>query len=159
MNTEFEPGRSNSSGTGYNKAVNDHKKQEMLVSEAIKAREMAYAPYSKFRVGAAVSDEQGRIFTGCNIENSSFGASICAERTAIFKAVSSGSKMITKISVVCDNDEYCRPCGICRQVMSEFASDDFSLLSAKPDGSFQEFTMDEILPHAFTKFNITSETL
>jgi cytidine deaminase len=139
-------------------SVQNKSEYEELVSRALIARDQAYAPYSKFKVGAAVKDEQGRIFTGCNIENSSYGASNCAERTAIFKAVSSGSRLIKQLAVVCDSEEYCRPCGICRQVMSEFASVDFCLLSARPDGSYQIFTMDEILPHAFSGVDITSGT-
>lgn len=121
-----------------------------LVSKAIEAAESAYAPYSEFRVGAALMDEQGRIFTGCNIENSSFGASCCAERVALFNAISAGSRSISRLAVVCKSNDYCRPCGICRQVMAEFASPDFELVSARPDGQYQCFRMDEVLPFAFT---------
>lgn len=122
---------------------------KQLIDRAILAKDMAYVPYSKFRVGAALIDDKGRAFSGCNVENSSYGATCCAERTAIFKAVSEGSKKIRKMAVVCDQDDYCRPCGICRQVMAEFASDDFILLSARQDGEYEEFSMEALLPSSF----------
>lgn len=120
-----------------------------LINRAILAKDTAYVPYSNFRVGAALIDDMGREYSGCNVENASYGATCCAERTAIFKAVSEGSKKIRKMAVVCDQDDFCRPCGICRQVMAEFASEDFVLLSAKPDGEFEEFTMEMLLPSSF----------
>lgn len=122
-----------------------------LISTAIKAREHAYAPYSQFPVGAALVDEHGRIFSGCNVENVSFGAACCAERTAVFKAVSEGSRQIRRLAVVCGKDDYCLPCGICRQVMSEFAAADFVLLAANPRGEFKSYSLDQLLPHAFKK--------
>ena len=120
-----------------------------LIALADGARAMAYVPYSRFHVGAALVDEDGRIFTGANIENASYGATNCAERTAIFKAVSEGSRKIRKLAVVCDQNTPCMPCGICRQVMAEFAAPDFELLAASPDGGFKRYTTNEMLPDAF----------
>lgn len=91
-----------------------------LLQCAFKAMEMAYAPYSNFKVGAALLTESGKIYTGCNIENLSFGATVCAERVAIFKAISEGEKSFTKIAIVSSSGEETFPCGICRQVMIEF---------------------------------------
>ena len=121
-----------------------------LVKAAIKAKQFAYAPYSRFRVGAALLDDQGRLFSGCNIENASFGATCCAERTAVFKAVSEGAGKIRRIAVVCDQAEPCMPCGICRQVLAEFASADFMLIAADPDGHYRTCTLDELLTDHFT---------
>ena len=120
-----------------------------LIQAALAAREKAYVPYSKFRVGAALLDDRGRLFTGCNIENASYGATCCAERTAIFKAVSEGAKTIRRLAVVCGQDGPCMPCGICRQVMAEFAAEDFTLLAASPDGAYRRFSLDELLPARF----------
>jgi len=124
-------------------------KDDELITAAAKARESAYAPYSHFRVGAALLDEKNRLFTGCNVENASYGATCCGERTAIFKAISTGSRKIRRLAIVCDQDEPCMPCGICRQVMAEFAAPDFELLAASPSGSFRRYTMTELLPDAF----------
>lgn len=121
-----------------------------LIAAAAAAREHAHAPYSHFRVGAALLDETGRLFTGCNVENASYGATCCAERVAIFKAISEGGRKIAKIAVACDQDEPCMPCGICRQVMAEFAAPDFELLAASPSGRSRRYTMAELLPDAFT---------
>ncbi len=120
-----------------------------LVQAAASAREQAYAPYSHFRVGAALVDQQGRLFTGCNVENASFGATCCAERTAVYQAIAAGSRSILRIAVVGDQREPCLPCGICRQVLAEFAAPDFRLLAGTPDGSFEVYRLDELLPHAF----------
>jgi cytidine deaminase len=122
---------------------------DQLVALASQAREKAYVPYSHFRVGAALIDEKGRLFTGCNIENASFGATNCAERTAIFKAISEGSSGISRMAVVCDQDEPCMPCGICRQVLSEFATPDFVLLAGRQKGGCEAFKLNELLPRAF----------
>ena len=101
----------------------DEKIKEKLIKEAIKIRENAYVPYSNFAVGSAVLTSQGEIYTGCNVENSSYGLSNCAERTAIFKAVSEGAQDIEAIAIVADTDDVCSPCGACRQVIMEFGSD------------------------------------
>ncbi|MCB2359130.1 cytidine deaminase [Clostridium estertheticum] len=124
---------------------------EKLVSQALQARKNAYAPYSNFKVGAAVLTNDGKIFTGCNIENASYGATNCAERTAIFKAVSEGYKTIKAIAIVGVQNDYTYPCGICRQVIAEFATDDTKIILGKNDTEYLVKTLDEILPGAFTK--------
>ena len=122
-----------------------------LISKALEARENAYVPYSKFKVGAAVLTEDGSVFSGCNIENASFGATNCAERTAIFKAVSEGYKSIKAIAIVGDVTTYTYPCGICRQVISEFADENIPVILVKNEEDFIVRTLDEVFPGAFTK--------
>lgn len=122
-----------------------------LVKLAIEAREKAYVPYSKFKVGAAIEVENGTVFTGCNIENASYGATNCAERTAIFKAVSEGHYIIKKIAIVGDMSTYTAPCGICRQVIAEFAAKDIEIILIKNEDEYVVKTLEEILPGAFTK--------
>ncbi|CAM2846702.1 cytidine deaminase [Hathewaya histolytica] len=122
-----------------------------LIRSAIEAREIAYVPYSKFKVGAALITEEGTVYTGCNIENASYGATNCAERTAIFKAVSEGNTRIRALAVVGDPKYYTFPCGICRQVISEFCTDDFKFIIVKNENDYMVKTMEEILPNAFTK--------
>lgn len=126
----------------------DYKK---LAKIAIDARENAYVPYSKFKVGAAVITEDNSIYTGCNIENASYGATNCAERTAIFKAVSEGHKKIKAIAIVGDMSTHTYPCGICRQVIVEFATKDIKIILVKNEDEYVIKTMEEILPGAFTK--------
>lgn len=121
-----------------------------LRQAALDAVQKAYAPYSKFGVGAAVLTADGNIYTGANIENSSYGATVCAERVAIFRAVHQGEKKIRALAVAIADDELPKPCGICRQVMAEFATDDFTLFMVRHDGSFEQKTLDETLPFAFT---------
>jgi len=122
-----------------------------LVKLAIEAREKAYVPYSKFKVGAAIEMEDGSVFTGCNIENASYGATNCAERTAIFKAVSEGHSIMKKIAIVGDMSTYTAPCGICRQVIAEFAAKDIEIVLIKNQDEYIVKTLEEILPGAFTK--------
>jgi cytidine deaminase len=122
-----------------------------LVKLAIAAREKAYVPYSKFKVGAAIEMEDGSVFTGCNIENASYGATNCAERTAIFKAVSEGHLIMKKIAIVGDMSTYTAPCGICRQVIAEFAAKDIEIVLIKNQDEYIVKTLEEILPGAFTK--------
>ncbi|MCI6277396.1 MAG: cytidine deaminase [Clostridium sp.] len=127
-------------------------KYDVLIEKAIEAREAAYTPYSNFKVGAAVLTEDGTIYSGCNIENASYGATNCAERTAIFKAVSEGHKKIKAIAVIGDTKAYTYPCGICRQVMLEFAeSGDIPVIIIKNKEEFITKTLDEIIPGSFTK--------
>jgi cytidine deaminase len=121
-----------------------------LISEAEKARKRAYTPYSKFQVGAAVLCADGKIFTGCNIENASFGLAICAERVAIFKAISEGSTKFEVIAVIADTDKPCSPCGACRQVISEFG-EDIPLIMANLKGDVKIKKIKELLPEAFGK--------
>ena len=122
-----------------------------LVKLAIEAREKAYVPYSKFKVGAAIEMEDGSVFTGCNIENASYGATNCAERTAIFKAISEGHTIMKKIAIVGDMSTYTAPCGICRQVIAEFAAKDIEIVLIKNQDEYIVKTLEEILPGAFTK--------
>lgn len=124
-----------------------------LVDMAIQAAENAYAPYSGFKVGAAVLVEDGGVYVGCNIENVSFGATVCAERTAIFNAVSDGYKKILKLAVAAPfSRTYTMPCGICRQVALEFGGNDLPVLCADMSGSFKRYTLEQLLPEAFMKF-------
>ena len=123
-----------------------------LINYAKKAMNNAYAPYSNFCVGAALLTDDGTVYTGCNIENSSFGATICAERTAAVKAVSEGHRRFTKIAIVSKAGGYTYPCGICRQVIVEFAEDkDIKIFIVKSEDDYIETTLDEILPGSFTK--------
>lgn len=117
-----------------------------LIDKAYLALEQAYAPYSKFKVGAAVLAD-GIVFTGCNIENASYGATVCAERCAIFKAISEGHKKIEKIAIVSSSGDFTMPCGICRQVMLEFMAEGTVVVT---DGKkIQEFFVKELLPKGF----------
>jgi cytidine deaminase len=122
-----------------------------LIAAALKAREEAYVPYSNFKVGAAVITEDDSIYGGCNIENASYGATNCAERTAIFKAVSEGHKTIKAVAVVGDITTYTYPCGICRQVISEFADGNIPIILIKNEQEYMIKSLDEVLPGAFTK--------
>lgn len=119
-----------------------------LIDMALKAMENAYAPYSGFKVGAALLCSDKKVYTGCNIENSSYGASNCAERTAIFKAVSEGEREFEKIAIVSSSGDFTFPCGICRQVLSEFMYDKTVVLFSEKDG-IREFKVKELLPEAF----------
>lgn len=122
---------------------------EELVRRALEARDSAYAPYSGFRVGAALLAENGKVYTGCNIENASFGATICAERTAIVKAISDGARRILAIAITSDSKVPTVPCGICRQTMGEFCSSDMPLYLSDRNGKFETYLFSQILPHAF----------
>ena len=122
-----------------------------LVLKAMQARKNSYSPYSKFKVGAAVLTDDGKIYTGCNIENASYGATNCAERTAIFKAVSEGYKTIKAIAIVGVENDYTYPCGICRQVIAEFSTDSTKIILVKGETEYLVKTLAEILPGAFTK--------
>ena len=124
-----------------------------LLSLAMEASEKAYAPYSRFKVGAALECLSGRIFTGCNIENAALGSTICAERVAIYKAVSEGEKEFTRIAIYGDSAEYCMPCGACRQVMSEF-SKDMEVLCARGTGGYVSYKLSELIPHTFKFGNL-----
>ena len=125
-----------------------------LVKTALDYRERAYAPYSNFKVGAAVLFESGNVYGGCNIENASFGATNCAERTAIFTGVASGETKIKVIAIAGSAEEYTYPCGICRQVLCEFADGDASVILVKNEDDYIVKTMEEVMPGAFRKENI-----
>lgn len=128
-----------------------------LVKLAVEARKMSYSPYSGFSVGAALLCADGTVYTGCNIENSAFSPTNCAERTAFFKAVSEGKRDFVKIAVVGGEsdaekiDNYCPPCGVCRQVMKEFCSADFEIIMAKSTDEFKVKTLSRLLPESFDK--------
>ena len=126
-----------------------------LISEAIKAREYSYSPYSNFKVGASILCDASKVFSGCNVENASYGGANCAERTAIFKAVSEGYKKIHALCVVGSNEDYTYPCGICRQIMVEFAYDsNIPIIIAKDIENYKVHSLDEIIPFGFTKNNL-----
>ncbi len=120
---------------------------ENLIIHAKSAMEKAYTPYSGFKVGAALLTEEGEIYTGCNIENLSYGATVCAERTAIFKAVSEGKTVFKKLAVVSSQGDKTFPCGICRQVMQEFMPNGEIIVS--DDNSIAIYKVSELLPHSF----------
>ena len=125
-----------------------------LIEKALEARRKAYVPYSHFHVGAALETETGEVFLGCNVENASYGAANCAERTAFFKAVSEGYRKFRRIAIVggfLDSiEDYCMPCGICRQVMAEFGDlHEFQVILAKSSEDYQVYRLEELLPHAF----------
>ena len=136
----------------------------LLIEEAEKARNMAYAPYSKYLVGAALVVPSGKIYTGCNVENASYGLTNCAERTAVFKAVSEGQRHIDAIAIVGGplipeetegafkpSGEYAFPCGACRQVLSEFLpeSGDIDIIVANGVDDYKVFTLSELIPYTF----------
>jgi cytidine deaminase len=121
---------------------------EQLVKLAMEMRERAYAPYSGFSVGAALLCEDGSVYRGCNVENSSYGATICAERAAAVSAVADGNLRFVKIAVAGTGDEYCVPCGICRQFLREFSSG-LVFLCANSVGEFREYGFEDLLPNAF----------
>ncbi|WP_288201103.1 cytidine deaminase [uncultured Megasphaera sp.] len=119
-----------------------------LIEVARKYREFSYSPYSKFKVGAAVLTKQGHVYGGCNIENSSYPVTNCAERTAIFKAVSEGEKEFAALAVIADTEGPCSPCGACRQVMGEFHIN--KIIMANLHGAVKVVTLEELLPYAFS---------
>lgn len=121
-----------------------------LIKEAEKARKRAYTPYSKFKVGAAILTSDGKIFTGCNIENASFGLTVCAERVAILKAISEGSTEFESIAIIGNTDQPCSPCGACRQVVSEFG-ENIKLIMSNLKGDIKIKKIGELLPEAFSK--------
>ncbi|ARD49559.1 cytidine deaminase [Sporosarcina sp. P37] len=126
-------------------------KMEQLVNEAKQAMKTAYVPYSKFPVGAALETQDGKIYRGCNIENSAYGLSNCAERTAIFKAVSEGIQTFKSITVIGDTEGPISPCGSCRQVIAEFCAPDMPVYLTNIKGDVQETTVEQLLPGAFSK--------
>ena len=120
-----------------------------LIEKALEAREKAYAPYSKFKVGAAVLTAGGKIYTGCNVENASYPVGICAERFAMSKAVADGEREFTVIAIVGSGENYCMPCGMCRQFMAEFCKEDFEIIVAKSVDDYKIMKIGEILPYTF----------
>lgn len=132
--------------------------KKLLIQKAFEAQKFSYAPYSNFNVGAALLTKDGKVYQGCNIENAAYTPTNCAERTAIFKAVSEGQKDFIAIAIVGNKTglkqgqgDYCAPCGVCRQVMAEFCNlDTFKIIMAKDIDNYIENTLGEVFPLAFT---------
>lgn len=129
-----------------------------LIEAAREARNRAYAPYSRFLVGAAALGTDGKIYTGCNIENASYGLTNCAERTAIFKSVSDGNRQFRAVALYADTDRFCPPCGACRQVIAEFGRD-IPVIQANNSGRFIINTIEELLPGGFSGEFLGKETV
>ncbi|MBQ7956200.1 MAG: cytidine deaminase [Lachnospiraceae bacterium] len=130
-----------------------------LIEQALKARNFSYVPYSGYAVGAALMAQKGAIYSGCNIENAAYGPTNCAERTAFFKAVSEGERAFRAIAICGGKkgekpETYAYPCGVCRQVMKEFCTDDFEIIVAKSVDEFEIFTLSQLLPHGFGGENL-----
>ncbi|MCP4444536.1 MAG: cytidine deaminase [Myxococcales bacterium] len=130
---------------------------DKLIALAKEAREKAYAPYSNYNVGCALTTEDGSVFTGANVENASYGLCICAERTAIATAVSQGHRKLQTVVVVTQSSPPAAPCGMCRQTLNEFCSEPSKLriLLVNVDGEEREFALDDLLPHGFRGEHIT----
>ena len=128
-----------------------------LMELAVEARKNSYAPYSDFHVGAALLGKSGRVYTGCNVENAGYTPTNCAERTALFKAVSEGEREFAAIAVVggkgAELAEFCAPCGVCRQVLAEFCDEDFRILLGTPE-KYSAHTLSELLPYSFGKADL-----
>ena len=122
--------------------------RDKLKSTAVSMLEKAYCPYSHFPVGAALECEDGTVFTGCNVENAAYPAGICAERNAIFHAVSNGHTRFRRIVIAGKSHDFCVPCGMCRQVMREFSAD-LEIICLNGAGEEKTFTLDQLLPHGF----------
>jgi cytidine deaminase len=119
-----------------------------LASAALAARENAHAPYSHFRVGAALEDASGRVHSGCNIENATYGLTLCAERVAVFKAISEGARTFKRIAVAADTDTLTPPCGACRQILWEFCGD-IEIMLVNPRGKSETLQLKDLFPRAF----------
>ena len=132
-----------------------------LFKAAVNAMESSYAPYSHFKVGAALLCADGTVFKGCNIENASYPVTCCAERTALFSAVASGKRYFNAIAVVGGKDgeitDYAMPCGICRQALSEFCNGDFKIIVGKNENDLKEYTLSELLPCSFDKTALSGD--
>lgn len=133
---------------------------QKLMNIALEMRKRSYTPYSNYHVGAALLSGSGKIYTGCNIENAAYSPSVCAERTAVFKAVSEGEMYFTAIAIAggghdAESLEYCPPCGVCRQVMMEFCPPEtFQIILAKSESKYKSFTLKELLPMGFGPKNL-----
>ncbi|UFU01267.1 cytidine deaminase [Radiobacillus kanasensis] len=130
--------------------------KQSLIKEANKIREKAYVPYSKFSVGAALLTKSGKVYHGCNIENAAYPVSLCAERVAIFKAISDGEYEFDQLAVVADTERPVPPCGSCRQVMSEFFAKDMMIHTSNLQNVIKSVTMDELLPFSFSQDDLES---
>ncbi|KAI7853159.1 cytidine deaminase [Circinella umbellata] len=138
-----------SSNNNNDDSVISQEIKDKLYETATLAKDTAYTPYSKFRVGAALLSEDGTIFKGCNVENASYGAAICAERTAYVKAVSEGHKTFKALVVTTDHEEFISPCGICRQFISEFGPAKLPVYLVNVKGETLSTTIEELLPYTF----------
>jgi cytidine deaminase len=130
-----------------------------LIFKAIEARKFSYSPYSGYRVGAALLCSDGVIYTGCNIENAAYSPTICAERTAFFKAVSEGERSFRRIAIVGgngDTTDYAYPCGVCRQVMAELCEGDFEIIVAKSESEYRICYLKDMLPESFGRKNLAN---
>ena len=126
---------------------------DALADAALRARENAYAPYSNFRVGAALEDADGRIYTGCNVENATYGLTVCAERVAVFKAISEGARKFRRIAVAADAERMTPPCGACRQILWEFCGDiEVTLMNTR--GGSETMRMKDLFPRPFDAENL-----
>jgi cytidine deaminase len=119
-----------------------------LVEAALRVRENAHAPFSKFKVGAAIEDESGRVFTGCNVENATYGLTVCAERVAVFKAISEGARKFRRVVVAADTEVLTPPCGACRQILWEFCGD-VEVTLVNLHGKTEKFQMKDLFPRPF----------
>lgn len=139
----------------------DHMTAKELLEQAAAAMRRAYAPYSGFQVGAALLGRSGRVYLGCNVENAAYGPSNCAERSAVFSAISQGERTFEAIAITggpSGNPKgICPPCGVCRQVLREFCPDDFPIHLQDADGSIRTFTLSELLPHSFGNSHLQVE--
>jgi cytidine deaminase len=125
-------------------------KFQEAIALAKSAAKNAYAPYSKFRVGAVIVDKQGEFHSGCNVENASYGLTLCAERNAVANAIASGQRDLTGVVIYTPTDDLIPPCGACRQVLSEFLGNEAPVITVNDKGEHQQWSMGELLPHAFT---------
>lgn len=129
----------------------EEKEIEKLILLARSAQERAYAPYSNFRVGACLKTCSGNYYLGCNIENAGYTPTVCAERTAMFKAIFDGERDFEAIAIISDSDNFTSPCGVCRQVLAEFCKSDMPAILANNKGEYRLTSVGELLPFAFTK--------
>ena len=121
---------------------------DALIAAALAARENAFAPYSKFRVGAAIEDSGGRIHTGCNVENSTYGLTVCAARVAVLKAISEGVRKFRRVAIAADTDALTPPCGACRQILWEFCGD-IEIILVNPRGKTETYRLKDLFPKPF----------
>jgi cytidine deaminase len=119
-----------------------------LLSAALAVREHAHAPFSKFKVGAALEDSDGRIHTGCNVENATYGLTLCAERVAVFKAISEGARLFRRVAIAADTDDLTPPCGACRQILWEFCGD-IEIVMVNPRGKTETHHLKDLFPKPF----------
>lgn len=130
--------------------------KEALCETAREMLKMAYIPYSRFPVGAALECADGTVYTGCNIENAAYGPSVCAERVAVFKAVSEGRRRFVRLAVAADTRDFCAPCGVCRQVLQEFAPE-LEVILVNREGKTLELTLPDLLPYSFGSSTLASQ--